>query len=210
MFKNKRIILLCSHVDDGEYGAGGTTVRAVEEGAQVYYVSFSYAEKSLKSGFSLGDIKKECTASNKILGTYREINYDFEVRLFSAERQTILEEMVSLANNIKPDIVFTPSTYDTHQDHQVICEESFRAFKRCSILGYEMIQNNREFSGSFFVELCDRHVKTQLLALDCYKSQKIKKNGDTDFLVHLARTRGTQIYREYAECFEVIRLINNL
>ena len=210
MFTNKRIIVLCPHVDDGECGVGGTIVKAIDEGAEVYYVSFSYAEKSLPFGYCLEDIKKECSNSCDVLGVSESINYNYEVRELPKYRQEILENMVKLSKDINPHIVFTPSTHDTHQDHAVICEESFRAFKKCSILGYEVLRNNKTFNGLFFVELNLIHVGTKIKALKCYESQTIKNHGDLEFFKSLARMRGAQIYKAYAECFEVIRIINNL
>ena len=42
-----------------------------------------------------------------------------------------------------------PSESDVHQDHQTIYNESIRAFKFSSILGYEMPWNNRFFKKKF-------------------------------------------------------------
>ena len=35
-----------------------------------------------------------------------------------------------------------PSLNDIHQDHATIAQEGLRAFKGCTILGYELIWNN--------------------------------------------------------------------
>ena len=61
----KRVLVLAPHTDDGEFGAGGTMTRLVEEGAEVRYVAFSIATRSLPEGFppdTLAQEVKEATA----------------------------------------------------------------------------------------------------------------------------------------------------
>ena len=48
----KRALVLAPHTDDGEFGCGGTMARLVEEGAEVRYVAFSIATRSLPEGFA--------------------------------------------------------------------------------------------------------------------------------------------------------------
>ena len=43
----ERVLVLAPHTDDGEFGAGGTMARLVESGADVRYVAFSIATRSL-------------------------------------------------------------------------------------------------------------------------------------------------------------------
>ena len=47
----QRVLVLAPHTDDGEFGCGGTMARLVEAGADVRYVAFSIATKSLPEGF---------------------------------------------------------------------------------------------------------------------------------------------------------------
>ena len=46
----ERVLVLAPHTDDGEFGCGGTMARLVEAGADVRYVAFSIATKSLPRG----------------------------------------------------------------------------------------------------------------------------------------------------------------
>src|SRR5882672_12655752 len=48
----QRALVLAPHTDDGEFGCGGTMARLVEAGADVRYVAFSIATKSLPDGFA--------------------------------------------------------------------------------------------------------------------------------------------------------------
>jgi len=70
----------------------------------------------------------------------------------------ILEDLVKLERQHKPDLIFLPSSFDVHQDHKVIFEEVRRAFKKSSILGYEFMRNNFKYDSSTIIILEERHI----------------------------------------------------
>jgi len=203
------ILILAPHTDDGELGCGGTIARFVEEGKEVYYAAFSVAEKSVPEGFPKNILKTEVRKAMKILGVPESnlLIYRYEVRTFSYHRQEILEDIISLRKELQPDLVFIPSPNDLHQDHKVIAEEGIRAFKKSTILGYEMPWNNISFNTISFIPLEERHIRKKIDALRCYETQRYRSYLSEDFIRSLARTRGTQIEVEYAEAFEVIRWV---
>jgi LmbE family N-acetylglucosaminyl deacetylase len=118
---------------------------------------------------------------------------------------------VRYRKEIQPDLVITPSTFDTHQDHEVIAKESLRAFKNyCSVIGYEMPWNMLTNQLNLFVKLEERHIKKKWELLENYHSQIEGKKRDyfsKEFIFGLAKVRGVQCNSEYAEAFEVIRWI---
>lgn len=205
----ERIVVLAPHTDDGELGCGGTIAKMVEEGRDVYYVAFSSAKKSLPKGYSDDTLVKEVKEATRVLGIKPEnlILYDYEVRKFSYVRQDILEEMVKLRRELDPDMVLIPSVNDLHQDHQTVANEALRAFKEISILAYELPWNNIVFRTEGFVPLERRHVDKKMEALRKYKSQRHRAYLNENFIYGLAKARGTQIKREYAEAFEVVRYV---
>jgi LmbE family N-acetylglucosaminyl deacetylase len=204
-----RVLVLAPHTDDGEFGCGGTIARLIEEGSEVHYAALSIAEDSVPTG-----LPRDILAGEVVKAT-RELALDdrhlvverFPVRRFPEFRQQILELLVDLSRRIAPDLVFLPSSTDTHQDHQVVAQEGFRAFKKTTILGYEVPWNNLTFSTNAFFFLESRHMDAKLRALRCYVSQLGREYVDEQFIRSLARTRGVQIGAEYAECFEVSRLV---
>src|SRR6202795_4559583 len=64
----KRVLVLAPHTDDGEFGAGGTMTRLVEEGAEVRYVAFSIATRSLPEGFPPDTLAQEVREATTELG----------------------------------------------------------------------------------------------------------------------------------------------
>ncbi len=204
-----RILILAPHIDDGEFGCGGSISRWVGEGKDVYYVAFSSARKSVTQGMPKNILEKEVQEATRVLGipTGNLILFKYPVREFPTYRQQILEDMIRLGNELNPELVLLPSTNDTHQDHQTISQEGFRAFKKASMIGYEMPYNNLNFSTNLFVGLEEEHLSKKVQALKCYKSQAHRAYANPDFIMSLASVRGTQIGIKYAEAFEVIRWV---
>jgi LmbE family N-acetylglucosaminyl deacetylase len=204
-----KILVLAPHTDDGELGCGGTIAKFVDDGKEVYYAAFSVAEKSVPEGFPKNTLEIELKKATKILGILRKnlYIYRYEVRTFSYHRQEILEDIISLRNELNPDLILMPCLNDLHQDHKVIAEEGLRAFKKSSILGYEQPWNNVTFNTLSFVQLEKCHIDKKVIALKCYETQKYRTYLNETFLISLAITRGTQIGVEYAETFEVVRWV---
>lgn len=208
-FTNKRILVLAPHTDDGELGCGGTISRLAENNNEVYYAAFSACQQSVLKEFPSDILITEVKQATQVLGIKPSnlIMYDFEVRTFNYHRQEILDRMIKLKSEVRPEIVFMPSINDIHQDHFTITNEAMRAFKFSTVLNYELPWNNFSFNSTCFVELEDKHVQKKVEALACYKSQAHRNYCNSDFILSLARVRGTQIEKKFAETFEVTRLI---
>jgi len=208
----EKILVLSPHPDDGELGCGGTMAKLIEDGKDVYYATFSLCEKSIPPGYPKDILKSEVKKATHVLGIKKDnlIIYNYEVREFPKLRQEILETLILIGKDIQPDVIFTPSLNDLHQDHITITEESLRAFKKCTILGYEQPWNNITFNTLAFIPLEEQHIRKKIDALKCYETQKNRDYVCEKFMIGIARTRGTPIIREYAEAFDVMKWIINL
>jgi LmbE family N-acetylglucosaminyl deacetylase len=205
----KRVLVLAPHTDDGEFGCGATLARLVDGGTDVRYVAFSIATRSLPEGFPPDTLAREVREATAELGISEERLdvHDFEVRTFPEHRQQILELLIGLWEEWKPDAVLQPSLRDIHQDHQVIAAEGLRAFKRTTILGYEIPWNNFNFDYQAYVALETEHVERKVRALARYESQQHRRYSDPEYIWNVARTHGINVNREYAEVFEVYRVV---
>jgi LmbE family N-acetylglucosaminyl deacetylase len=209
MFNPSKILILAPHTDDGELGCGGTIAKLVADKKEVHYAAFSDCKKSLTAEWPADTLQKECKAAIQELGMHagKLLMYDFEVREFSTKRQEILEELVSLNKYIQPDLVFVPSDTDVHQDHQVMHTEALRAFKKSSVFGYELPWNQSHFNSTLYVTLTQKELEKKIKAIAAYKSQAHRNYMTEDFVRSLAKVRGVQCQAEFAEAFEVYRII---
>ncbi len=207
----KRILVLGPHTDDGEWGAGASICKWIEQGHMVWYAAFSAAEESVRGDFATDILREEILSAVLNLGmpVDRLRVFHHLVRYFPRDRQDILEEMIRLRAEFKPSIVLVPSSFDTHQDHEVICQEGFRAFKRSTILGYEIPWNCRKIDLTFFNGVEASHLDAKVRAIAAYKSQVFRAPNYEDLIRSLAIQRGSQAGLPYAEAFEVIRWIEN-
>ncbi|MBS3168422.1 PIG-L family deacetylase [Candidatus Woesearchaeota archaeon] len=206
----QNVLILSPHTDDAELGAGGTISRLIEEGKNLFWVVFSTAEESLPEHMAPDTLKMEFI---EVINHFniKQSNFkifDFKVRYLHLKRQEILEELIKIRKDFKPDLVIGPSLKDHHQDHQVIAQEAVRAFKNsASIIGYEIPWNHITFDTQLFIKLDKRHLDRKHEILQKYQSQ-IKLNRtyfSKDYSYGLATVRGTQCNSQYAEAFEVIR-----
>jgi len=208
--KNK-ILVLAPHTDDGEFGCGATIAKFIEEGKDVFYIAFSTCEESVPEGFPKNILEIEVKKATKELGIKPSnlIIKNYPVRRFNEHRQEILEDLIVLRKEIKPDLVFMPSSFDIHQDHSVIFQEGRRAYKNISILGYEFMWNNFSFDSVAFSVVKERHINKKIKSIEQYKSQTKRFYAKEDMIKGGANYRGLQISHEYAEAFEIIRWILN-
>jgi N-acetylglucosamine malate deacetylase 1 len=205
----RNVLVLAPHTDDGEFGCGGTMARLLEEGATVTYVAFSTAARSVPPDFPSDILEKEVRQATTLLGideAHLKV-FDFEVRTFPTVRQEILEQLIVLQQEIDPDCVMMPALVDLHQDHKTIAEEGLRAFKRTTVLAYEIPWNNLNFNHQAYVRLEERHVQKKVDALACYKSQQHRNYVREDYIRNVAFTRAIDVGCEFAEVFEVYRWI---
>ena len=166
------VLILSPHTDDAELGCGGTISKLLEQGNNIFVAIFSHCDDSLPKNFIKGTLKEECKNSLISLGVLENniLFFDYKVRYFNYERQSILEDLVVIKKNISPELVFTPSIDDHHQDHKTISEESIRCFKNnCSILSYELIWNNTGFKNQMYFSLSEKNINDKINSLSFYK-----------------------------------------
>ncbi len=205
----KRVIVLAPHTDDGEFGCGATISKLIESGSEVYYVAFSACEQSVLPQFPKDILISEVkSATQKIdIKPSNLILHNYEVRTFNFRRQEILEDLIRLRSQIKPNLIFMPALADVHQDHSTIAQEGLRAFKFSNILSYEVPWNNLSFNTTCFSVVSEDHIQKKVNALSEYKSQAHRSYANEEFIRSLARVRGVQVNEKYAEVFDVLRFI---
>ncbi len=193
-------LVLSPHTDDGELGAGATIARFLEEGVDFHFLAFSAP---------LEQLRDECVRSLEVLGIEKKkvTILDVPRRYFPQYRQEILQTLHDLNEKEYFDIVFTPSTKDLHQDHGVVTREALRIFKQSTILGYELPWNHIDFTENCFVAIEESHLNKKLAALDQYVSQHKHHYFSPEYVRSLAITRGGQIATQYAESYELIKLV---
>jgi len=196
------MLLLAPHADDVELGCGATVARFIEEGANLLWVVFTDEQ----------ELNHEHMKAIKEVGVKdsSHLAFDFTLRQLPEQRQEVLDHLVALNSEFKPDLVIGPSLNDFHQDHQVVANEMVRAFKNSSsIICYELPWNHIAFDVQFLMKLNVRHMKAKLRMLGKFKSELTMRGRyfSKELVYGIASLRGSQAGTEYAEAFEVLRWV---
>ncbi len=202
------ILVLSPHVDDGVIGCGGTIAKLAEsQDISIRYLVFS--PRSEEYGHDV--LGPELLNSIKELGLSEDnIEYlDFDTRVFPENRQRLTDIIYKIKEESEVNTIFTPTSYDVHQDHQTVTNELLRVYKRLStsIFGYEIVLNTYSFNTAIFSGFERTHLESKLRAIDCFKSQMDRPHFSRQLFLSCARVRGSQMGTEFAEAFEAIRVI---
>lgn len=212
--KNQKILLLAAHTDDCEIAMGATIARLVEAECTFRWLSFSNAWQSLPEKYA-GDkeilIREQKKAAVALGIPENAIRiFDIPVRHFPEYRQEILEKLVEVENEFKPDMVFCASLKDLHQDHSTLAKEAQRAFKKTTLLGYILPWNIIHENRTVHVEVAQRHVDAKMQSVRCYHSQLNRSYFKPETLEILMRANGIAIGVENSETFELIKSVERL
>lgn len=201
----KKILVLSCHPDDMELSCGATIKRLIDEGKHVKVLCFSYCRKSAPLEGSQ-QIYIEWLKSMDFYGVDHEMHH-FPVREFNRHSNEIRDILFDFKNDF--DTIFTLSTQDIHEDHETLTKEACRVFKYSTIMGAELAWNNLEYNNRAFFEITKEQLEFKIKALEIYKTQTQlgRHYFKRESIEGLARVRGMQIAKEYAESFEVIRQV---
>lgn len=191
-----KVLFIGAHADD-ELTSAATLVKLLSKGHDVTYVALTYLDNYI--------LLKESQSAMGVLGVTDLMYYKFQVRKFQLVRQDILEVLVKLNAQIKPHIVFCPSSQELHQDHKVVFEECQRAFKTQEVYGWIMPWNQLHTYANCPSEITVEQLEQKVKAMASYQTQKAKDYFSPDYIRSLAKVCGVQFKCEYAESFEMIR-----
>jgi LmbE family N-acetylglucosaminyl deacetylase len=201
-----QVLCLGCHSDDIEIGCGGTILRLAEEypGAVFHWVVFSAngargEEARRAAALFAGDRLR-----GPLLKNFRDGFMPFE----GAAVKEVFEE---LKLTLSPDVIFTHSRRDAHQDHRLIAESTWNTFRNHFILEYEIPKYDGDLGQpSVFVPLEKSVCQTKVrYLLDAFQSQRSKHWFEEDTFLSLMRLRGMECNAPggYAEAFFCRKMI---
>jgi len=204
---NLRVVLAVgAHPDDTELGCAGTLALHKLNGDRVYLLVMTKGEAS-------GDLRvreKECRKAAEMLsvdGLFFGGLGDTQVH---DGRETI-DIIENIIDKVKPDIIYAPTSKDTHQDHRNTGYATLSAGRHCKmILLYEGASTQRDFIPQVFVDI-KKTFALKKKVTRVFGSQLNNAGGGYALAMKgvegLAKYRGYQAGVEVAEAFEVGRFI---
>jgi len=204
MKEKKTILAVGAHPDDIEIGCGGTIKKHINHGDSVYYIIASNGEMG-------GDKEIRMEEANKaaeLMGVEEIYFLGLQDTFISHDGKTI-HLIDQVMEKKQPSIVYVHSLKDYHQDHMNIARSTLSASRkmRNSIFCYEAPSTTLEFLPTAFNDISETF-DLKMKCISKFVSQEKKNYLEREAIVNLSRFRGRVINVEYAEAFEVLRLID--
>lgn len=201
------ILCLGAHSDDIEIGCGGTILRLLEQYPRsiLHWVVFSASDLRAKEALRAAELfAGSALIKEPTIKSFRDGFMPFT----GVEVKSVFEDELKA---ISPDIIFTHSRKDAHQDHRFIAELTLNTFRDHLILEYEIPKYDGDLGQpNFFVPLQAGHFqkKVQFL-MEAFQSQREKRWFREETFFSLMRLRGIECAAPtgYAEAFYGHKLV---
>ncbi len=203
-FFGRRVFFIGAHPDDIELGAGALIAHIVGQ-TDVLCITLSDNQKNP----ALTKVVEEHQRSMAVLGVPPQnvIVGEFETRRFPHFRQEILEYLIELKNRYQPEIVFTHTEADIHQDHATVTEECLRAFRGTTVLGFDVLRSSYGFFPNFLVEVTEKDVEARSTPWRNTRLTPASIISTRPSPAPLLIRHGALAERPYAEGFDILRVI---
>ena len=196
-----RILCLGAHADDLEIGCGGTLLEILARrlGIDVHWVVFSASD--LRAQEAAASAEQFLT----LAGQKRIVLLNYRDTFFPAAYESIKEYFEEIKRNVAPDLIFTHRREDLHQDHRIISDLTWCAFRDHIILEYEIPKYEGDLgTPNFFVSLAETVCRRKIEAIaEGFPSQRGKQWFSADTFWALLRLRGLECNSpsRFAEAF---------
>lgn len=221
--KKKNLVVFAAHPDDEVLGCGGTIKRLSKKfNVIVVFFTTGITSRSLKNEKKeINKLKQDCINSNKILGTKKTVFFELkDNQLDSYPRLFIIKKIENILKIYKPEIVFTHYYEDLNIDHQIVSYSTITACRPVNskflkkILFFETLSSTewsikRTFQPNYYYDI-ENFLSFKIKAMKMYKSeiQKTPQPRSVKAIESLAKLRGSEINKKYAEAFFLHRKID--
>lgn len=205
----EKVLFVGSHPDDIELGCGGTLLKHIDKGDDIFIILLSKGERGLVgSSEKRAEVSKRIFTENGIQKSHIFLENIPDTK-FPDHREKIFKLIEKICINQSITKVYTHTDKEYHQDHMTVYEETLRAARNVqSMLTYESNAHTYPaFSPIYFQDITE-YMDRKLRMIQSHLSQKDKKYCKTETILVHAKFRGHQSrISTYAEAFEVIRLV---
>jgi len=198
-----KVLLLGSHCDDIELGCGATLDKHRDDWQVTCFVLSNQGRSGMHA-----DLWKCSLAAFQSLGISNVRFGKYPVGDFRAQRQAIWEELNTINQQVKPDLVFTQEP-DRHPDHVVLYRETMRVFRRATVVAYRSsAQSSPDFLHNTLEVISQKNVQAKLRALRWYKVYSAKRYFCPKNVIAQLRVNAIAIDQEFAEAFRLVQQVN--
>jgi LmbE family N-acetylglucosaminyl deacetylase len=185
-----RVLAIGCHADDIELGCGGTLLALTEQhaGTEVTWLVLAAADaRAEEAHASAGAFLERVQAKTVLVEGFRDGYFPY----LGPELKDRFEE---LGRHVSPDVIFTHTGNDLHQDHRLVAELTWNTFRNHLIFEYEIPKYDADLTTpNVYVPLSQEHARRKIeLLLEHFPSQRHKHWFTDDLFSSLMRLRGME------------------
>lgn len=203
---NPVALCLGAHCDDIEIGCGGTIATLADRFPSLQFRCMVFSGRGEREQET-----RKCLERLLGAGRFTLDVLDFRDGFFPAHWEDIKRCMRELSANVDPELVFTHTGDDSHQDHRIVAELTWNHFRRHPILEYEIIKYEGDLARTnCYVPLSDEVLQRKTGSLlQAFPSQANKPWFTRSTFEAIARIRGLECHAPsgYAEGFFARKLV---
>ena len=221
---SKVVLVVAAHTDDEVLGCGGAIANHVARGDKVYCIFIADGVSSRKGAIpkEFDDRSDSARRAHLELGICEAFYLGFpDNSLDTVSLLDIVQKIESIADSIKPQVIYTHHYGDLNVDHQITHRAALTAFRPIpestvrEIYTFEVVSSTDyqlggdfQFTPNYFLDVTDVWFK-KINALKMY-DQEMRDPPHSRSYNHveaLAQHRGLSVGLMYAEAFMIVRHI---
>ena len=220
----KKILIVSAHADDETFGMGGTLVKLSKspKDNKLYWLILSKIWQPKWSRNAISSRKKAIEKITKEINFLEVKQWDYKDNLLDTYSiNEMQEKLIDYMENIKPNIIFTPSPWDFNFEHKIafdLVEMSSKPYYSKyieKILTYEIPSSTdssfkivKNFQFNHYVNIEDElSKKFELLKYYDTELHNFPHPRSMEFIKALSVVRGAESGMKHAEGFCVVREI---
>ena len=216
-----KILIVSAHADDEIFGMGGTLLKLSKN--EDYDISWLILSKIWEPKWSAKEIASRDIAIKKInelIGFKSIHHWDYkDNKLDTYSINELQDRLILLIDQIKPEIIYTPSVWDFNHDHRIACEliemstKSYYSSSIKEIIAYEIPSSTdhsfssiRKFTPNLYHDITST-IDDKLKALELFESELklFPHPRSKDYVKSLAMVRGGESGVKFAEAFHILK-----
>ncbi len=200
-----RVLAIGAHPDDIEIAAGAALAKMRDAGYLIQGLVLTGGERGGRAEVRPGEARR----GGEFLGLEAVSVENYSDTRLESEAADVTDSIEAMVNHFRPDIIFTHSAHDLHQDHRTVYEATLRATRSTpvTILCYESPSVTDEFRPTYFMDVC-QYAEVKIHAMREHWDQREKPYMKEAVVRGKLAFRGAQAKVDYAEGFEVQRMLS--
>ncbi|MBR4918828.1 MAG: PIG-L family deacetylase [Bacteroidales bacterium] len=215
------VLVIAPHPDDEILGCGGTMLKHIAEGDNVYVCIVTHAAPPIYKEGASANIQKAAKQCHNMMGVKETFFLNFPtVMLETVDRYKINDAILNVEQSTKADVMYIPHYGDMQKDHQIVADACMVAARPkykhrvLKVYGYETMSETawnapnvqNEFIPNTYVDISD-FLEKKKEALSFYGSQlnPFPDARSLESIDALAKYRGALMHMNAAEAFMLLR-----